>query len=188
MLLRLHGEMKSIIRSQSEEIKKIKDTLNNLHKIDEMSSRAQWPYWKYIINDIFLDFKYPDDETIKSVALCILSSKQLKHMRLLINNGECDSFFKSTICSITKDKLCKHRGTIIKKIKDKLFKCLRKLNSPISTMSSQTYMDSIISKVWAKDQPTEDDKVFVIAVCFYILDSKYEGMKLDPEKSNAERS
>ncbi|CAG8806917.1 9246_t:CDS:1, partial [Gigaspora rosea] len=110
-----------------------------------------------------------------------------------------------------KDKICKHRGTIVKKIKDKLFEvfhdklnkidssasadtiktfkesqntkwCLRKLNAPISTMSSQTYMDSIISKVWVKDQPTEDDKVFAIAICLYILDPKYEGMKLDPEK------
>ncbi|CAG8841906.1 19120_t:CDS:1, partial [Racocetra persica] len=60
--------------------------------------------------------------------------------------------------------------------------CLRKLNSPISTMLSQTYMNSIISKVWAKDQPTKDNKVFAITMCFYILDSKYEGMKLDPEK------
>ncbi|CAG8585189.1 10867_t:CDS:2, partial [Racocetra fulgida] len=112
MLLHFYGEIESIIRSQSEEIKKIKDTLNHLHKIDETSSRAQWvePYWKYIINDIFPDFKYPDDKTIKTVALHILSSKQPEY------------------------------------------------------------------------QPTEDDKVFAIAVCFYILDSKYEDMKLDPEK------
>ncbi|CAG8810161.1 27634_t:CDS:1, partial [Racocetra persica] len=111
----------------------------------------------------------------------------------------------------TKDKLYKHRGTIVKKIKDELFEvfqeklnkidssasadaikafkesantkwCLRKLNLPISTMLSQTYMDLIVSKVWAKDQPTEDDKVFAIAVCFYILDSKYKGMKLDLKK------
>ncbi|RIB04992.1 hypothetical protein C2G38_2047968 [Gigaspora rosea] len=214
-LLHLHEEIKSTIRLQSEEIKKIKDKLNDSHKTDEASSRTQWvePYWKYIINDILPDFKYPSDETIKSVALRILSSKQPERMRFLINNEEWDSFFRSAICSIAKDKICKHRGTIVKKIKDKLFEvfhdklnkidssasadtiktfkesqntkwCLRKLNAPISTMSSQTYMDSIISKVWVKDQPTEDDKVFAIAICLYILDPKYEGMKLDPEKVN----
>ncbi|CAG8780938.1 35855_t:CDS:2, partial [Gigaspora margarita] len=113
-----------------------------------------------------------------------------------------------------KDKICKHHGTIVKKIIDKLFEvfhdklnktdssasadtiktfkefqntkwCLRKLNIPINTMSSQTCMDSIISKVWVKDQPTEYDKVFAIAICLYILDPKYEGMKLEPEKVNS---
>ncbi|CAG8661963.1 2166_t:CDS:2, partial [Dentiscutata heterogama] len=155
-LLHLYEEIESTIRLQSEEIKKIKDILNESHKTDKASSRAQW----------------------------------------------------------AKDKICKHCVTIVKKIKDKLFEvfhdklskidssasadtiktfkesqntkwCLRKLNTPISTISSQTYMDSIISKVWVKEQPTEDDKVFTIAICLYILDPKYEGMKLDPVKVNS---
>ncbi|CAG8810154.1 25089_t:CDS:1, partial [Gigaspora rosea] len=41
---------------------------------------------------------------------------------------------------------------------------------------------TIISKVWVKDQSTKDDKVFAIAICLYILDPKYKGMKLDPKK------
>ncbi|KAF0532449.1 hypothetical protein F8M41_011234 [Gigaspora margarita] len=130
-LLHFHKEIKSTIRLQSEEIKKIKDILNDSHKTNEASSQAQWvePYCKYIISDIFLDFKYPSDETIKSVALCLLNSKQPKRMQFLINNEEWDSFFRSAICSIAKDKICKHRGTIVKKIKDKLFEVFHdKLN------------------------------------------------------------
>ncbi|KAF0434017.1 hypothetical protein F8M41_004939 [Gigaspora margarita] len=62
-------------------------------------------YWKYIISDIFPDFKYPSDETIKSA----------------------------------KDKICKHRGTIVKKIKDTLFEVFHdKLNKIDSSDSADT--------------------------------------------------
>ncbi|CAG8521244.1 16333_t:CDS:2 [Cetraspora pellucida] len=172
VLLRLHGEMESTIRSQSDEIKKLKDLLSNSHKTEEESSRAQWvePYWKYIVNDIFPDFKYPSDETIKT------------HRETIVKK------IKDKLFEVFQDKLNKIDSSAsadtIKTFKDSANTkwCLCKLNNPISTISSQTYMDSIISKVWTKHQPTEDDKVFAIAICLYILDPKYEGMKLDPEK------
>ncbi|CAG8506828.1 4891_t:CDS:2, partial [Dentiscutata heterogama] len=117
VLLRLHGEMESTIRSQSDEIKKLKDLLSNSHKTEEASSRAQWA------------------EKIKDKLFEVFQDKLNK----IDSSASADT---------------------IKTFKDSANTkwCLRKLNNPIN------------------------DKVFAIAICLYILDPKYEGMKLDPEK------
>ena len=63
--------------------------------------------------------------------------------------------------------------------------CLRHLNSRISTANSTKYIDRITASFTKGQSVTENDQIFSIAVCRFMLDEKVVGITLDPERMDS---
>ena len=106
--------------------------------------------------------------------------------------------------------MSKYRGDQVKKIKTSIFDCfsdkipkfnsktnpsiisefkksdnakwyLRHLNSRISAANPTKYIDRITASFTKDRQATDNDQLFSIAVCRFILDETIIGVTLDPE-------
>ncbi|CAB4445879.1 unnamed protein product [Rhizophagus irregularis] len=84
------------------------------------------PYWRYMIVDLFPENKYPSEEVLCETARQVLTQRQPERMRLMMQSGQWDAFFRSTISSVLKEKMSKYRGDQVKKIKAALFDCFPK--------------------------------------------------------------
>ena len=63
--------------------------------------------------------------------------------------------------------------------------CLRHLNSSISAASTTKYIDRITESFTKDRSATDNDKLFSIAVCRFMLDETIIGITLDPERMDS---
>ena len=63
--------------------------------------------------------------------------------------------------------------------------CLRHLNSRISTATTTKFIDRITASITKGRSETDNDKLFSIAVCRFMLDETIIGITLDPERMDS---
>jgi hypothetical protein len=63
--------------------------------------------------------------------------------------------------------------------------CLRHLNSRISTANATKYIDRITASFTKDRSVTDNDQLFAIAVCRFMLDETIIGITLDPERMDS---
>ncbi|CAH1768270.1 6225_t:CDS:2, partial [Entrophospora sp. SA101] len=201
---RNNSNFKNLVKKQREEIQKLdagksfKGSGNHKNDID----------WIEVKN------KYPSEEAFCETARQVLTQRQPEHMQLMIKSGQWDAFFRSAISSTLKEKMSKYRGDQVKKIKTVLFDCfpnkipklnsktdpniisefkksdnakwcLHHLNSRISAASPTKYIDCITASFTKDRVATDNDQLFSIAVCHFMLEETIVGVTLDPEKMDS---
>ncbi|PKY59908.1 hypothetical protein RhiirA4_483046 [Rhizophagus irregularis] len=120
--------LEKTVTKQKEEIQKLNDALKSFKGSGNHINNVNWiePYWRYMIVDLFPENKYPSEEVLCETARQVLTQRQPERMRLMMQSGQWDAFFRSTISSVLKEKMSKYRGDQVKKIKAALFDCFPK--------------------------------------------------------------
>ncbi|CAB5388999.1 unnamed protein product [Rhizophagus irregularis] len=208
--------LEKTVTKQKEEIQKLNDALKSFKGSGNHINNVNWiePYWRYMIVDLFPENKYPSEEVLCETTWQVLTQRQPERMRIMMQSGQWDAFFRSTISSVLKEKMSKYRGDQVKKIKAALFDCfpkkipkfnsktdpniisefkksndakwcLRHLNSRISSANPTKYIDRIVSSFTKDRSVTDSDQLFSIAVCRFMLDETVIGVTLDPERMDS---
>ncbi|CAJ0758289.1 1778_t:CDS:2 [Entrophospora sp. SA101] len=199
--------------SQDEE-NLVKKQREEIQKLDAGKSFKGSGNHKNDIDWIEVKNKYPSEEAFCETARQVLTQRQPEHMQLMIKSGQWDAFFRSAISSTLKEKMSKYRGDQVKKIKTVLFDCfpnkipklnsktdpniisefkksdnakwcLHHLNSRISAASPTKYIDCITASFTKDRVATDNDQLFSIAVCHFMLEETIVGVTLDPEKMDS---